>query len=412
MSAIRNLCLLFILTVSLSGCATLSAFNPLNLMDLFGGDDEDVREPAVLIAVNNEVTLIRLWSENIGQGAEDKASKLVPAFSGARVFAASADGKVKAFEASTGRQIWEVNIEDFYSSEERRVSFSKSADSITGGVGVGEGLVMVGSAAGELVAINQSDGSLAWRAVTTSEILSPPQALNDLVAAQTIDGKVAGYNALDGEKLWQYQTSLPSLTLRGTSTLLMGEFVIAGFANGRIAALDPVRGLATVDQRIAAAKGKSDLERLIDIDGSMIQRGAQLFAATYQGNVVAMNLAANGRIMWAKETSSISGLGSGFGNIYLATEDSELNAYGMDDGRDIWETDALLYRKITTPVAISSYIVVGDFEGYLHLIAQSDGRFVGRKLIDKKGFGSSPVVDGTRIYVMGNGGQLTALEIR
>jgi len=412
MPAIRNLGLLCLLTVSLSGCATLSAFNPLNLLDLFAKDGEEVREPAVLNSIGEEVVLTRLWAEKIGRGAEDKASKLVPAFSGSRVFAASADGKVKAFESSTGRPIWAVNIEDFYTADERRVSFSKSADSITGGVGVGEDLVLVGSAAGELIAINQSDGSLAWRAVTSSEILSPPQAFNDLVAAQTIDGKVSGYNAFDGERLWQYQTSIPSLTLRGTSTLLMGEYVVAGFANGRIAALDPVRGLASVDQRIAAAQGKSDLERLIDIDGSMIQRGAQLFAATYQGNVVAMNLAANGRIMWAKETSSISGLGSGFGNIYLATADSELNAYGMDDGRDIWDTDALLYRDITTPVAVSSYIVVGDFEGYLHLVAQSDGRFVGRKLVDKQGFSSSPVVDGTRIFIMGNGGQLTALEIR
>lgn len=412
MSAIRNLGLFFLLTVSLSGCATLSAFNPLNLLDMFGDDDEEIREPALLIGIDEEVVLTRLWSEKIGQGAEDKALKLIPAFSGSRVFAASADGKVKAFESATGRRLWEVNIEDFYSAQEQKVSFSKASDSITGGVGVGEGLVMVGSAAGELIAINQSDGSLAWRAITSSEILSPPQALNDLVVAQTIDGKVSGYNALDGERLWQYQTSIPSLTLRGTSTLLLGEYVIAGFANGRIAALDPVRGLASVDQRIAAATGKSDLERLIDIDGSMVQRGSQLFAATYQGNIVAMNLAANGRIMWAKETSSISGLGSGFGNVYLATADSELNAYGMDDGRDIWDTDALLYRNVTTPVAISSFIVVGDFEGYLHLIAQSDGRFVGRKLVDKKGFTSSPVVDGTRIYVMGNGGLLTALEIR
>ncbi|MFT5212125.1 MAG: outer membrane protein assembly factor BamB, partial [Flavobacterium sp.] len=278
--------------------------------------------------------------------------------------------------------------------------------------GVGEDLVLVGSSAGELVAINQSDGSLAWRTIMTSEILSPPQAGKGLVVAQTIDGKVSGFNVLDGERLWQYQTNVPNLTLRGTSTLLIDEYVIAGFANGRIASIDPQRGIAKVDQRIAAASGKSDLEKLVDIDGSMVLNGTQLFVASYQGNLVAMDLAANGRLLWAKETSSISGLGEGFGNIYLANEDSILNAYSMDQGSDVWETDELLFRKVTTPVAISSYIVIGDFEGYLHLIAQSDGRFVGRKIVDKSGFNSSPVVDGTRIYVMSNGGQLTALEIR
>ena len=406
---VRTISQTIFLTIFLSGCGS---FNPLEIFDVFGKEDEESREPAVLQSFDEEVILTRLWSEKIGRGAEDKAIRLVPAFSGSRVFAAAADGKVKAFNASNGQKIWEISIEDFYTSTERKASFSKAADSITGGVGVGEELVLVGSSAGELVAINQSDGSLAWRAVMTSEILSPPQAFNGLVAAQTIDGKVSGFNALDGERLWQYQTNVPSLTLRGTSTLLLDEYVIAGFANGRIAALDPLRGLAKVDQRIAAATGKSDLEKLVDIDGSMILRGTRLFVASYQGNLVAMDLAANGRILWAKETSSISGLGEGFGNIYLANEDSILNAYSMDQGSDVWESDALLYRIVTTPVAISSYVVLGDFEGYLHLIAQSDGRFVGRKIIDKSGFNSSPVVDGTRIYVMSNGGQLTALEIR
>jgi outer membrane protein assembly factor BamB len=144
----------------------------------------------------------------------------------------------------------------------------------------------------------------------------------------------------------------------------------------------------------------------------MIQEASRLFVASYQGNLVSIDLSQNGRITWAKETSSVVGLGSGFGNVYLANEDSIINAYAMDQGSDVWETEALLYRNITTPVAVSSYVVTGDFDGYLHLIAQSDGRFVGRKVIDKSGFSSSPVVDGTRIYVMGNGGQLTALEIR
>ncbi|MFT7688267.1 MAG: outer membrane protein assembly factor BamB [Candidatus Azotimanducaceae bacterium] len=405
----RTLLQVSLLMLFLSGC---SSYNPLDLFSFLDKEEEDIKEPAILFPFDEEVTLTRLWSQKIGRGAEDKAIKLVPAYTGSRVFAAAADGKVKAFDASNGRVIWEINIKDFYSSSEQKVSFSKAADSITGGVGVGEDLVLVGSSAGELVAMNQSDGSLAWRAVMTSEILSPPQARNNLVAAQTIDGKVSGFNALDGTRLWQYQTNVPSLTLRGTSTLIMGDLIIAGFSNGRIAGLDPIRGLAKVDQRIAAATGKSDLEKLIDIDGTMIQEASRLFVASYQGNLVSIDLSQNGRITWAKETSSVVGLGSGFGNVYLANEDSIINAYAMDQGSDVWETEALLYRNITTPVAVSSYVVTGDFDGYLHLIAQSDGRFVGRKVIDKSGFSSSPVVDGTRIYVMGNGGQLTALEIR
>jgi len=378
------------------------------------GDEEEVetRIPAELTRINDEIQLEKLWTRDIGRGAEDKAIKLVPAFSGSRVFAAAADGMVKALDSASGREIWKQNIENFYSASERKIAFSKSTDTITGGVGVGEDLVLVGSAAGEVVALNQSDGSLAWRALTTSEVLAPPQARDQLVVAQTIDGKVAGFDALDGERKWLYSTSVPSLTLRGTSTPIITNYVMAGFANGRIAVLDKTQGLPVVDQRVAAAQGKSDLERLIDIDGNMALVGNQLYIASYQGNIVSVDMAAQGRIRWGKKASSVVGLGTGFGNVYLAGEDSMLHAFDGDNGRDVWETDALLYRDITTPVAVDSYVAIGDFEGYLHIIAQSDGRFVSRRIIDKKGLGSSVVADGRRLYVMGNSGRLTTLEIQ
>ena len=378
----------------------------------FGGDDAEVRQPEKLIEITQEVELARLWTVNIGRGAEDKAIRLFPAYSGSRVFAASADGSVKALNSATGQVIWQVNIEDYYSDLERKVAFNSSTDSITGGVGVGEDLVLVGTSAGEVLAMNQSDGSVAWRAVTTSEVLSPPQAQNNLVVAQSIDGKVAGFDSLDGERKWLYSTSVPSLTLRGTSTPIFSDYIIAGFANGRVTILDPNRGLSVIDQRIAASQGKSDLERLVDIDGIMILEGSILFVVSYQGNVAALDLANNGRSRWTKEASSAVGLGAGFGHVYLANADSLLTAIDMDTGRDSWETDDLLFRDITTPVAAGSYVVLGDFEGYLHMLAQSDGRFVSRKMIDKKGLTSPPVVDGSRVYVFGNSGRLTALEIR
>ena len=136
------------------------------------------------------------------------------------------------------------------------------------------------------------------------------------------------------------------------------------------------------------------------------------YVASYQGKLIAIALAGGGRIIWLKETSSTVGLGAGFGNIYLATADSEINAIDMDDSTDVWQTDALKFRDITSPVAIGSYIAVGDFEGFLHLLAQSDGRFVGRQMVDKKGLNSPVVVDGSRLYVLGNSGRLSAFEIR
>ncbi|MEE8118165.1 MAG: outer membrane protein assembly factor BamB, partial [Gammaproteobacteria bacterium] len=379
----------------------------------FGGDDEvEEIKPTKLTRINEEVNIRQIWNAKLGKGAQDRAIKLVPAVSASRVFAASADGKVVALQADNGRKIWEQKVKSFYSKKEARNAFAEDVDVITGGVGVGKDIIVVGTAAGELVALNQSDGSLAWRTRTSSEVLAPPQVDDDLVVAHTIDGKVGGYDSLDGERRWIYSTSIPSLTLRGTTTpIISGEFVIAGFANGRIALLDREHGIAGADERVAMATGRSDLERLVDIDGTMIVTGNKLYVVSFHGRLAAIDLT-TGRLSWARDASSVVGLGEGFGNIYIAHADSILGAIDMGTGRDVWEVEALQHRDITTPVSTGSYIAVGDYDGYLHIIAQSDGRFVGRRRVDGDGILSPVVVDGNRLFVMGNSGRLSTFEIQ
>lgn len=396
-----KVCLLALVTlVTLGGCSWF-------------GDDEDEIVPAKLTKFEAEVKLVKLWDRNLGKGAEDSAIKLVPAFAGNRVYGASADGNVFAIDAGDGKVIWKVNVVDYYSKEERAVAFADDIDVITGGIGQGSNLVVVGSAAGELVALNDEDGSLLWKAPTTSEVLAQPQVDGDLVVAQSIDGKVAAFSVSDGERLWIYTTSIPSLTLRGTSTpIVTSDYVIAAFANGRLSVLDRERGLAAIDQRVGISKGKSDLERLVDIDGAMVMDGSNLYATSYQGNMVQIDLTASGRVLWGREASSVVGLGSGFGNVYLAGADSKLTAIAMDNKHELWAIESLLNRDITTPITLSSYIAVGDLEGYIHLIAQSDGRFVARKKIDGNGVSSPIVVDGSRFYVITDGGRLFAMEVR
>ena len=378
----------------------------------FGGDD-DVEEivPTKLVKFENEIEIKPIWDAKLGKGAEDRAIKLVPAVASSRVFAASADGNVIAFQANNGRKIWTVQVRDAYSKKEVRNAFGDGSDIITGGVGIGRDIVVVGTSAGEIVALNQSDGSLAWRARTSSEVLAPPQIDRDLVVAHTIDGKIAGFNTLDGERKWLYSTTIPSLTLRGTSTpIITDEYVIAGFANGRFALLERERGLAGADQRVAAPTGRSDLERLVDIDGTMVVAGNVLFIVSFQGRMAAVDLA-TGRLLWAQEASSFVGLGEGFGNIYIAYADSIIAAKDMADGRDVWKIDALKHRVVTAPVTTGSYIAVGDFDGYLHIIAQSDGRFVGRRRVDGDGIQSPVVADGNRLFIIGNSGRLSVFEI-
>jgi outer membrane protein assembly factor BamB len=376
--------------------------------------DKETRVPVNLLSIDSEVSLVNRWSVSIGGDLKDKAVKLVPVVDGARIYAAAADGQVAAVDTVTGEIIWKQSIVELYDKEERAIAFTGDQDAIISGVGLGSDLVLVGSAAGEIIALNQADGTLAWRAKTTSEVLSAPVVSKNLVFAQSIDGKVAAYDAQTGDRKWIYSTSNPSLTVRGTSNLIVEkDFLIAGFANGRVVMLDQERGLVGFEQRVAVARGQSDLERLIDIDGQMLLLGPLLYAVSYQGSLVAIDLSANGRIRWSKDASSLAGLGEGFGNIYVAYEDGRLEAVAADDNHhELWVTGDLLYRDITTPVTVSSYVAVGDFEGYLHLLAQTDGRFVGREKIDGAGLSAPVVADGNRLYIITNSGRLMAFEVR
>jgi outer membrane protein assembly factor BamB len=365
-----------------------------------------------LPGINEEVRLEILWNQKIGGGSGDRAIRLRPAILGGRVFAASADGNIKALTTDKGRIIWEAEVKDFYTKEELSFGFSKGLDAITGGVGAGGDLVVVGTGSGEILALNQSDGSLAWKSRVASEVLAQPQIDDDLVVVQSIDGKVAAYDAIDGSRKWVYTTNIPSLTLRGTATpIISDDVILVGFSTGRVVLLDRETGFPGLDHRVGVAQGDSDLERLVDIDGAMAMEDGRLYAASFQGRIIGIDVTA-GRILWSEEASSVSGVGTGFGNVYLASSDSQISAYNGDNGREVWRVDALLHRDITAPVAMGSYLAFTDFEGYLHLMAQSDGRFVGRRKIDGSGVRSGVVAEGGRLYAMGNKGSLFVLGIR
>lgn len=377
-----------------------------------GGKPDEIK-PASLERFSAEVDIRQLWSRNLGKGAYDNTIRLRPAIVGSSIYAATAGGEVAALQAGSGRVLWSLEVTDFYTEEEMANAFTDDMDLITGGVGAGSDLVVVATVAGDIIAMNQSDGSLAWRVPASSEVLAPPVIDGDLVIVQTIDGKIAAYKAVDGERQWIYSASAPLLTLRGTSTpVIYGDFVIGGFGNGRIVILERETGLVRLDQRVAVSEGESDLEKLVDIDGhiEMTDEG-KLFVASFQGRLIGVD-ARSGRMMWSVKSSSVAGVGTGFGNVYLAHADDRISAYNADSGREIWEADELLHRDISAPVSISSFVAVTDYEGYIHLLAQSDGRMVGRRKVDGDGLPAGLVVNGGRIYALGTGGRLSVLEVR
>lgn len=382
-----------LLLLMLSACSGGISYNPL---EWFSGDEE-VNPPARLVDIEREVTLRREWSVSVGNGQGDTYTEITPVIDGESIYAASEDGNVMAIDLESGDVRWRSRL---------RIE-------ITGGVGAGAGMVMVGTEDAEIVALDQVTGEIIWRNAVSSEVLSPPQTNGDIVVAQTVDGKLVALDADSGEQRWTYETTLPALTLRGTSkpVITPADSVIAGFSNGTLISVSAEDGVWRWEERVAVPEGQYDIDRVIDVDGDLLLDGNRILASSYQGNLMAFDIA-TGRIVWGLEASSYHGMERGFGNIYYCDDRSHVVAV-RDNSDDIaWENADLEYRAITAPTAINNFVAVADFEGYVHLVSQIDGRIVGRTRIDNDGIRANLLADNGTLYVFGNSGRLTALSLQ
>ncbi len=377
----------------------LSAMNGCGMTDWISnpfGDDEDPRAPAELLDIASEITFNRNWRINVGNGQGDNFKKLTPVVDGGFVFAASDDGEIIAVNSTNGDLMWQTEVEA----------------TITGGVGAGDGIVMVGTEEAELVVFDQSNGEEVWRARVSSEILSQPKTNGDIVVAQTVDGKLVALDREDGLQRWTYETTLPALTLRGTSSpILTSEgTVVAGFSNGILVSVIAEDGVYVWEERVAVPEGQYDIERVIDVDGELLVDGNRILASSYQGNLMAFDTA-SGQIVWGMEASSYHGMDQGFGNIYYSDDKSHLFALRDNSSDVVWQNEELQYRDLTAPKTISNYVAIADYEGYLHLISQIDGRIIGRTRIDDDGIRSNILADNGKLIVYGNSGSLVSLTI-
>jgi len=373
--------------LSLTGCSTIKGW--------FDSDDEDPTAPVELVKIEQTVKIKKLWSAGVGNGQGDGLYRLQPVIKGEVIYVASADGELKAFDRGRGKTLWKKDLDT----------------PLSGGVGVYEDALFLGSSEGFVLKVDANSGEQLWSTQLRGEVLSPPQGNGRVVIAQTYDGKLQGLDFATGEILWTYDSNVPVLTVRGTSVpILRNDVVYAGFANGRVLAFDAQTGSIAWEVRVAISQGRSEIERIVDVDGTMELAGNELYAASYQGRVVGIDVK-DGRKLWQQDVSSFSGVSQGFGNIYVADEDGTLSAY-LRNGQGIrWTQDALGYRELSRPTPVSSYVAVGDFEGYVHLVSQVDGSFVGRVKVDGDGARADMLSDGNVLYVFGNSGKMVAYEI-
>ena len=386
MKLTRTLVALAVL-VGLSGCETIGEW--------FDDEDYDPTAPVELTDINETVVLDKRWSRSIGNGQGDGLYRLNPLLADGVIYAVSEEGELAAFDADSGKLRWESELEI----------------PISGGVGKYRDSLLLGGADGLVMRLSAEDGSEIWRRPVTGEVLAAPQSNGQVVVAQAYDGKLMAFDYETGDKLWTFSNDVPVLTLRGTSTpIIYNDFVIAGFADGKVIAVSLDSGSVVWEARVAIAQGRSEIERIVDIDGTMAVQGAELYVASYQGRIVALEMRA-GRKLWQRNVSAVSGVSVGFGNVYVADEDGTVSAF-LRNGQSIrWQNIELGYRELSRPTPIGSYVAVVDFEGYLHLLSQVDGVIVGRDRPDSDGARADMIAKGNILYVYGNSGELIAYDI-
>ena len=362
---------------------------------IFGGSDDEELQPTELLEFEQTLEVDRLWSTKVGDGTEFRRIALQPAGDGNRLYAASYDGRVTAYDPANGDRIWRVEVDALLSA----------------GPGIGEGVVVVAGYDGDLIALSADDGSELWRTKLAAESLAIPLIKDNAVVVYTIDGRLRVFSAFDGSEEWSLEQEHPALTLRGSSSpIVVGSTIVSGFDNGRLIATSLDDGTEEWEAILTPPSGRSDLDRLADIDGAMAAVGQDVYATGYHGRVASLAVE-SGQVLWAREISGLSGVAADWNNVYLVGEEGELLALLRRNGDDVWRQDALIRREPTAPVAFNTAVAVGDFEGYVHFFNNFDGRPVARVRVGKGMISGAPVVVGRRLFVQSESGTLSAFEV-
>jgi len=390
---------LLLLCLALAGCAAYDAVSEgvSGISDYFLGGEDNSDPPALLVEYTPEIKIEELWQETVGDGADEQSLKLVPAIGFGKILAADRGGLVEARDLSTGRLIWEAETEVHFSA----------------GPGLGAGTVILGSRDAEVVALNSENGEVLWKSQVSSEVLSVPVIAHGTVIVRTTDGAVIALNEKTGAKLWSYEHNAPALSVRGIGApLIIEDNVIEGYDNGKLMALRLADGKYVWETSIAIPKGRSEVERLVDLDVDPIEVAGVIYIASYHGGAAAVS-ELDGDVLWRNEAiSSYTGLSNDFRYLYLSDSTDDVWQLDQRSGASLWKQKELHQRKLTAPAVYGSYVVVGDFEGYVHWLSTTDGRQLGRIKVADSAIDAKPIVVDNTVYVYAKDGTLAALQTR
>jgi outer membrane protein assembly factor BamB len=395
-----------LIIVTLAGCAAFDTVGDSisGIKDYFTGGADNADPPSPLVELTTpEINPEVLWDESVGVGTDGQTLKLMPAIGNGRIFAADRDGLVQARDLNTGNLAWETEVED---QNEDEVHFS-------GGPGVGAETVILGTNNAEVIALKIDTGAIAWKTSVTSEVLSVPVVANGIVILRTTDGSVIALNEKTGQKVWSYEHNVPALIVRGIGApLIIEDTIIEGYDNGKLMALQLEDGKYVWESSVTIPKGRSEVERLVDIDVDPIESRGVIYTASYNGGSAAVSIL-DGDVLWRNEAvSSHTGLSQDDQYLYISNSNGHVLQLDKRTGSSLWEQKELHGRKLTSPAVYQSYVVVGDYDGYVHWLSSTDGRQLARVKVASDAIDAKPVVVGDIVYIYAKDGTLAALKAK
>jgi outer membrane protein assembly factor BamB len=358
--------------------------------------DKDVEPPAALLKFAGTLPIKKLWGDNVGGGKKQVKLRLGlgPAVADGVVFAASHKGEVLAVTLETGKQVW----------------VKKLKLPLSAGPAAGSGMVILGSSKGTVIALDAANGRERWRAHVNSELLSAPAISEKVVVLRSVDGRLHGLDSATGKELWQVEQQVPRLSLRGTATpIIAKEMAISGFDNGKVMAVSLTTGDTVWDTALASPHGRTELDRLIDIDSAVRVVGDDVFAAGFQGRTAMMALD-SGQIWWAHDMSSYRGLAADGEDLFVTQSDGAVVALHDRDGSELWRNEDIKRRGLSAPVETSTAVAVADYQGYLHWLDKKTGYLVARVRVSKSRVSTPPVAMDDTVVVLDDDGKMAAFR--
>ena len=325
-------------------------------------DDDNLEQPTELEPFYSQYYLDVNWHASTGAGAEEQYVFLHPLILKDIAVTASRNGVLNIISLKTGGFEEDIELDTV----------------ISAGVGGNEDVWLLATRDAHVIAVDGKNRVELWRTRVASEVLARPVLYKDTVVVRTVDGKILSLNLQNGKIRWQYQRAIPDLTLRGTSEpVITRDRIFAGLADGRLIAISPEDGAVIWDVALATPTGRSEIQRLIDIDGDAELYGRVLYAASFQGRVAAIDVN-RGQFLWARDFSTHTGLILYDKVLYSSDDKGHIWALDRLNGATIWKQEKLAYRNLTRPTIMGDYLAVGDFEGYVHILSRYDGHFITR----------------------------------